>query len=142
MEHANSDGPVKRRLVKIGIAISFGIVALTGCAMEGSKPKPDVASISSELSAALPSGSSPSDVAQYLNAKGYNAGRPFDPETDLIDQAKMAHMGKNADHFEMRAIVRNVRRTFWVTTDIQMIFTFDRQKRLLNIEVKEGHTGP
>jgi hypothetical protein len=90
--------------------------------------------VKSELSANLPVGSTTQAVADYVNKRGFSSDGPVSVrELDYVDGRK--------DRYVLRSIIRNVRRSVFVTTDISMTFTFDGSERLQSIKVAEVHTG-
>ena len=139
-----------------GAIIPFlgGIAALSGCsgdaqadASEAIASNPDnqeaaqmneavtVKSIEAEISDTIAKGSSVAEVEDFLSAKGYE-------HSELIDNAKLAHMGFDPDTYEMKAMIRDVRSTGMVSTGISMTFVFDREKLLIDQRVEEVNTGP
>lgn len=93
-----------------------------------------VSALQSELDSDLPKGTPMSVVDAYLTKKGFGS-------SGEIDNAKMAHIGKDPSTYALKTIVRNVDKSFFVTTDISVTFTFGRDKFLRSIEVQEVHTG-
>ncbi len=96
--------------------------------------------VSKELNSALPDGSSFDAVSAYLNNKGYNDGSTISGD-DLIDNATNVNMGSDPNTYELKSIIRDVRKSMLVSTSITMTFVFDREKRLIDIRVKDVHTG-
>lgn len=91
--------------------------------------------LQSQLESDLPLGQTAAQVEVYLKDKGYeNSG--------LIDNAELAHMGADPDSFAIKSIVRSKGGAALVSTDVSMTFSFDRDKKLTAIEVKDVHTGP
>jgi hypothetical protein len=116
---------------------AFLIMALTisSCSATGKDQSVTVAALQTEFDSDLPKGTPMSVVDGYLTRKGFGS-------SGEIDNAKMTHIGKDPSTYELKTIVRNVSRSFFVTTDMSITFTFGRDKLLKSIEVKEVHTGP
>lgn len=94
-----------------------------------------VETLKAELSAALPTGSTAQQVADYLNTHKLTSDGPVS-----VDQ--LAPVKDSVGDTDMLAIVRNVRSTGLVSTDVQMRFVFDSEQRLKTTTVREVHTGP
>ncbi len=109
-------------------------VALGACSNTPKPEKMTVDILQSQLDTALPTGTDMVKVERYLAENSFE-------KSDLIDNAEGAHMGADPETLELRTIVRNTKKSLLVTTDITMVFTFDRSKKLKNIAVKEVHTG-
>lgn len=89
-----------------------------------SDPKAHVARVRAELAATTPPGTSTVEtVDQYLSSK------------------KIEH-SFNERSRTMYAIIRNVSWHLLTTTDIQLVFRFDSDRRLVDYTVAEVHTGP
>jgi hypothetical protein len=111
-------------------------IAVTGCSK--SEPKAGVMtaeSLKTEISTALPAGSSVSAVINYLDSREIE-------HSELVDQANMAHMGFDPNIQTISAIIRNVERKGLITGDLTMSFRFDRAQKLSSFEVKSVYTGP
>jgi hypothetical protein len=93
-----------------------------------------VESMQSELNKALPKGTDSAAVEKYLTDKGFE-------HSGIIDNADSAHMGADPETLELKSIIRETKKSAMATTDIAMTFTFDRDKKLTDIAVKEVHTG-
>ena len=93
-----------------------------------------VATLRADIDADLAEGASPSEVEAFLTKKGIE-------HSSLYDNAKLTHMGGDPNTYEIGSIVRNTRRSLFVTTDIRAVFTFNREKKLIRIVVEEVHTG-
>ena len=93
-----------------------------------------VATLKTEFDNNLPAGTSMAVVDAYLEKKGLGS-------SGEIDNATMAHIGRDPSTYELETIVRNVRRSIFVTTDISITFTFGRNRLLQSTKVEEVHTG-
>ncbi len=94
----------------------------------------NVETLKAQLSAALPTGSTAQQVADYLNTHKLTSDGPV-----AVDQ--LAPVKDSPGDTDMLAIVRKVRSTVLVSTDLQMRFIFDPEQRLKTITVREVHTG-
>ena len=113
-------------------------IAISGTACSKSESKTDTMSADSlktDISAALPSGSSVADVVSYLDNRKIE-------HSSLFDQANMAHMGFDPNVQTISAIIRNVERKGLITGDLTISFRFDRTSKLLSFDVKLVYTGP
>jgi hypothetical protein len=111
-------------------------IAVAACGK--SEPKAGVMtaeSLKTEISMALPAGSSVSDVIDYLDSRKIE-------HSEVVDQANMAHMGFDPNVQTISAIIRNVERKGLITGDLTMSFRFDRAQKLSGFEVKPVYTGP
>jgi hypothetical protein len=133
MEYATTDATVKQRHL-ILLAFLIAIPTISSCSATGKDGFVTVATLKSEFDNDLPVGTPMSAVEAYLAKKGIGS-------SGEIDNATMAHMGKDPSTYALKSIVRNVRKSAFVTTDISVSFTFGRDKLLQSIEVKEVHTG-
>lgn len=100
-----------------------------------SKPAVTVETLQANVAQRVPTGSSVGTVEAYLATLGLQA-------SSLVDNANYVATGADPATFELFAKVEDVRRSLTVTTDIQLRFLFDRQKRLLSTRIGEVHTGP
>ena len=114
-----------------------GIAMLgTACNLSESKTSTMSAdSLKTDISAALPGGSSVAEVVSYLDERKIE-------HSSLIDQANMAHMGFDPNVQTISAIIRNVERKGLVTGELTISFRFDRANTLLGFDVKPVYTGP
>jgi hypothetical protein len=117
----------------------FLLAAGTAIAACGkSEPKAGVMNaelLKTEISMALPAGSSVSDVIDYLDSRKIE-------HSEVVDQANMAHMGFDPNVQTISAIIRNVERKGLIKGDLTMLFRFDRAQKLSGFEVKPVYTGP
>lgn len=134
MGRATSWTAMRASLVASVAALGCAAMGTAACGSETGGAKVTVAGLKADLDAHLPPGSRSSEVEAYLAHKGIE-------HSGLTDMAKSAHMGFDPDTYEMYSMVRNVRRSFFVTTDIRAVFVFDREKKLLRTRVEEVHTG-
>lgn len=118
------------------ILAASALIAISACSKSESKAGLMTAdSLKTDISAALPSGSSVTEVVSYLD------GRKIE-HSALIDQANMTHMGFDPNVQTISAIIRNVERKGLVTGDLTISFRFDRASKLLGFDVKPVYTGP
>jgi hypothetical protein len=111
-------------------------IAVTACSKSESKAGVMTAeTLKTDISAALPGGSSVDDVIAYLDSRKIE-------HSSLIDQANMAHMGFDPNVQTISAIIRNVERKGLVTGDLTISFRFDRAQKLSGFDVKSVYTGP
>jgi hypothetical protein len=129
MERAITLKNIFRILAFMGLTAS-----LSSCLPASNAGKYTVESLQTELDRALPKGTDMAKVDSYLADRGFGS-------SGLIDNAEMAHMGFDPETYELRSIIRETGKSLLVTTDIAMVFTFDREKKLKNIAVNEVHTG-
>ena len=92
-----------------------------------------VATLKTEFDNNLPAGTPMAVVETYLEKKGLGS-------SGEIDNATMAHIGRDPSTYELETIVRNVRGSIFVTTDISITFTFGRDRLLQSTKVEEVHT--
>lgn len=110
--------------------------ALLACAPGGEVPnKPTADGVRADLTAHLPLGSSPEQVAAFVNQRGYTSDGPVDP-------ANLSPRVARPGEFELPAIIRGTGRLGLVSYSIQMRFLFDDARKLTGIEVKDIGTGP
>lgn len=77
----------------------------------------------------LPLGVSVSQVKAWLDARG-------------IEHSEYGPHHADGAQGEIVSIIRDTHRTFLVSSDIQVVFRFDRQRRLMGHSVRELLTGP
>src|SRR5439155_13298784 len=83
-----------------------------------------VESLKESIARDLPLGSSKERIMTFLDEQHLGGGT-YSSKTNAV-----------------YAIVRNVRQSFLIRTDIQMIFYLDAEGKLKQYTVKEVHTGP
>jgi hypothetical protein len=124
-----------RRLWLFILAVGTAI-AVTACSKSESKAGlMSAESLKTEISTALPGGSSVADVITYLDSRKIE-------HSSLVDQANMAHMGFDPNVQTISAIIRNVERKGLITGDLTISFRFDRAQKLSGFDVKPVYTGP
>jgi hypothetical protein len=138
VEYSASDAEMKMHF--LCAVMSFAIL-ISACTGNSSMPKPTVKSLSSEFQNNLPDGVGVDAVISYLNKTGYGDEPGKYNSGDLIDNANNAHLGLDPNTYELKSIIRDVRKSMFVTTNISITFVFDREKRLTDIRVEEVHTG-
>jgi hypothetical protein len=119
------------------LSISILALALTCAACSKSESKADLMtaeSLKTEISTALPGGSSVAEVMAYLDNRKIE-------HSSLVDQANMAHMGFDPNVQTISAIIRNVERKGLITGDLTIAFRFDRAQKLSGFDVKPVYTG-
>jgi hypothetical protein len=122
-------------LYRLSLFLLIIVAATTTTTCSKSESKAGVMtaeSLKTEISTALPAGSSVSAVINYLD------GRKIE-HSELVDQA---NMGFDPNIQTISAIIRNVERKGLITGDITMSFRFDRAQKLSSFEVKSVYTGP
>lgn len=90
----------------------------------------EVAKVQEDIRGHLPVGTSRAAVASYLDQRGI--------QHSYVGELKDA---PEYGHTEM-AIIRETSRTWLVRGDIQILFKFDEQGRLIHYSVQEIFTGP
>jgi hypothetical protein len=113
---------------------------ISGCSAIASQDATTASQLQAQLSSDLPVGTDATKVIGYLNEMGYTDGHSYS-EQDLIDNAGQAHLGADPATFGLKAIIRKTKKSALVSTDMAMTFTFDRDRKLTVIDVKEVHTG-
>jgi hypothetical protein len=91
--------------------------------------------VKSNLQTNLPVGSSPEQVANYVNKMGYTSDGPLSA-SDLLPSMS------NPNILEMPSIIRDTRRLWPMSYSVTMVFQFDRERKLKDIVVDEVGTGP
>jgi hypothetical protein len=90
----------------------------------------DVAKVEADIREHLPTGSSRADVESYLDQRGISHS--------YVDELKEV---PEFSHTET-AMIREASRTWLSRGDIQILFKFDDQRKLIKHSVKEIFTGP
>lgn len=133
MEHAIANATMKR----LGLSVFALLIATqftASCGAAGKDRAVTVIALQTEFDQSLPKGTPLATVESYLKKKGFGS-------SGEIDNAKLAHMGGDPSTYSLETIVRNVRKSVFVTTDISVTFTFGRDRLLRSTTVKEVHTG-
>lgn len=130
-----------RSVRAVGIAV--GVVVLTGVAavscfvgavwLDIHRVKPYVRitkdQVASDVRQHLPLGSSRKQVEEFLGSKGIE--HSYVPESPDMPEYSNADM----------CLIRDAAHTWFIRTDIQLVFSFDNQERLNKIVIKEINTG-
>jgi uncharacterized protein YllA (UPF0747 family) len=117
------------------LAVMIGLAASVSACNNDSNGQPMTPQmLQSVLEKDLAKGISAADAEAYLVKQGYE-------QSGLIDNKTQGHLGVNPEAFEIRAIIRNTRKSMLVKTDMAIRLEFDREQKLSLIEVKEAHTG-
>ncbi|MEJ2409795.1 MAG: hypothetical protein P8Y58_05335 [Novosphingobium sp.] len=113
-----------------------GTTAITAaCQQQAETGMVPEAKIKAEIAAQLPKHTPASAVEAWLATKGF-------AHSGLIDNASLAHMGFDPETYEIKALIHGPSKPALVRTDIQLIFIFDREHRLIETRVTPVHTGP
>ncbi len=115
-------------------ALFIATPTMSSCSAAEKDRAVSVEALQTEFADNLPKGTPMSVVDDYLTKRGLGS-------SGEIDNAKMAHIGKDPSTYALETIVRNVHKSFFVTTDISITFIFGRDKLLQSINVEEVHTG-
>jgi hypothetical protein len=121
-----------RKFLLIALAIVVSAVLVTSVIYRARRIEvtADVASVEKDLSDHLPTGASRADVESYLDQRGiqhsYVAQSRGAPEYDRTESA----------------MIRGASRSWLVRGDLQIVFKFDDQDKLLHYSVKQIFTGP
>ena len=108
------------------------LVFAVGCAQ--AEPM-TVIELEKRLTAELPMGTPVEEVAAYINANGFSS----DGVVGVDDVRPI----KNRPGFsDLLAMLRGVRKSGIVSTALQMQFIFDEAGKLVELSVREIHTGP
>jgi len=102
------------------IGLSLGV--MSGCKKNISVEQKEQG-ISNKLKEALPAGLSVQNLVSYLDANKFEHG-----EYDRLNHT-------------LQAIIRNVSRTPFVFTHVQIVFEFDEKDKLITFKWKEVYTG-
>jgi hypothetical protein len=118
------------------ILLMWAATGATACSKSESKTGiMNADALRTDISAALPSGSSVAEVINYLDTRKIE-------HSALVDQANMAHMGFDPNVQTISAIIRNVERKGLITGDLAISFRFDRAQKLSGFDVTSVYTGP
>lgn len=126
MEYAAAPGAMTR------LALALALLAAPACS-EGKAMT--VEALQREIETALPPGSAPETVAAWMNAHHPSSDGPLSAD-DLF--AEKDRPGE----YRMLAIQRDVKRSLFVRTAVQTVFTFDAERKLRSVSVRELQTGP
>jgi hypothetical protein len=123
---------MRRRFVwcAIASALFIGVVAGVNQWTRRIEVKTDVATVEADIRAHLPVGSSRTDVVSYLDQRGISHS--------YVDELKEAPELSRTES----ALIRAASRSWLVRGDIQILFKFDDQGKLIKHSVKEIFTGP
>lgn len=118
----------------VWIALAFLVLAgLAGRLIytkQRARATTNAAAVEKDIREHLPLGTSRSEVEAYLDQKGLGHSY-IDESTEFPDYR----------HTEM-AMVRETSRTWLVRGDLQILFKFDSQERLIDFKFQEIFTGP
>jgi hypothetical protein len=114
----------------LGLVVLIGLVAGMVYKARRAKTTVDVASVEKDIRDHLSVGTSRAEVESYLNQRGI--------QHSYVEESKGAPEYNRTE----LAMIREASRTRLVRGDIQIIFKFDDQDRLLRYSVKEILTGP
>ncbi|MCJ2188970.1 hypothetical protein [Novosphingobium beihaiensis] len=93
------------------------------------------AKIKAEIAEQLPRHTPAAKVEAWLAAREL-------PHSGLIDNTNLAHMGFDPETYEIKALIRGSAKPALVRTDMQLVFVFNRERRLIESRVTPVHTGP
>jgi hypothetical protein len=120
--------------MKTPVAVMLIALLAVTAACEQQPKQPSNQTLHAQIGKDLPAGSSVETVEAWLAAHDLS-------HSDVIDNAALAHMGRDAGTYELRTLIRGPAPLALVRTDTQIVFVFDRGRRLLESRVAPAHTG-